>query len=265
MAEKTYPLILVIDDDELLLRLLEASLAGQGFAVRTAANGEEGLELAATIKPDLIVLDIQMPDISGFTVISRLRSSPNLLFTPVIFCSSRSDAKSRLHGFSLGADDYLTKPFHLDELGFRVKRALGRRTETEPQLRDQIHSPASSKLALQGDLGQVGLSSVLLLIEMESKSGVLRVSSDKGMAHVTVNKGRIFSAECQPAENGNGNLASHDIEAAYEVLSWSSGSFKFIMGDVGEDDNVQIPTTFVVMEAARRCDEFERTDSAGSD
>jgi two-component system, OmpR family, response regulator len=116
--------LLVVDDEETILELLSASLRFAGFEVMTAASGAEALRAAAASRPDLVLLDVMMPDGDGFEVVRRMRSSgPDV---PVIFLSARDGVRERVAGLALGADDYVTKPFSLDEVLERIRAVLRR-------------------------------------------------------------------------------------------------------------------------------------------
>jgi two-component system OmpR family response regulator len=116
--------LLVVDDEETILELLSGSLRFAGFEVMTAANGTEALRAAAASQPDLVLLDVMMPEGDGFEVVRRMRSSgPGV---PVIFLSARDGVRDRVAGLALGADDYVTKPFSLDEVLERIRAVLRR-------------------------------------------------------------------------------------------------------------------------------------------
>jgi two-component system OmpR family response regulator len=101
--------LLVVDDEQTILELLAGSLRFAGFEVLTAGSGAEALRAAAASRPDLVLLDVMMPDGDGFEVVRRLRSSgPDV---PVIFLTARDGVRERVAGLALGADDYVTKPF----------------------------------------------------------------------------------------------------------------------------------------------------------
>jgi DNA-binding response OmpR family regulator len=246
------PLILVVDDDKVLLKMVKPSLKKHGYDVATATTGKKGFEAADKLIPDLIVLDVKLPDITGYDVMSRIRSSPLLLFTPVIFCSSLADPAHRLHGFSLGADDYLTKPFQLEELPIRIARSLGRRAEIEPQLGDRSTSASS---ILSGSIADIGLSSVFLLLDSEGKTGILKATSEthSGSADFVFGNGSVLTAtRLFP----NGQIVKNQ-EAIYDVLTWSDGTFEFTPGDIDAENEIQQQTAYLLMEAARRLDELQ--------
>ena len=123
MAE-TKPLILVIEDEQDMLLGLQHNLEFEGYRTVTAENGRDGLEKALTGTADLVVLDVMLPELNGFEVLRELRERK--VQTPVILLTSKSLENDKLIGFSLGADDYVTKPFSIQELLARVRAVLQR-------------------------------------------------------------------------------------------------------------------------------------------
>jgi two-component system, OmpR family, response regulator MprA len=117
--------LLVIDDDEQLLTALRRALAYEGYDVAVAPSGEEGLRLARDAPPDLVVLDVRLPGIDGLEVCRRLRAGDDV---PVLMLTARDEVADRVAGLDAGADDYLVKPFAVDELLARVRALLRRRT-----------------------------------------------------------------------------------------------------------------------------------------
>jgi len=116
--------VLVVEDDEALMLGLEENLKYAGYEVLTARDGETGLETATSHKPDLILLDVMLPGISGYEVCRTLRDEG--LTMPVIMLTARKDEFDKVYGFDVGADDYVTKPFGIRELLARVNAALRR-------------------------------------------------------------------------------------------------------------------------------------------
>jgi two-component system, OmpR family, response regulator len=120
--------LLVVEDDPNILELLSASLRFAGFGVATAISGTAAVAAAREERPDLIVLDVMLPDLDGFEVIRKLRDSGTR--TPVVFLTARDTTDDKIRGLTLGGDDYVTKPFSLEELTARI-RAVLRRTSGE--------------------------------------------------------------------------------------------------------------------------------------
>lgn len=124
--------ILVVDDDKAINELIKVNLELQGYEVIQAYDGTEGFALAKQEEPSLIVLDVMMPEVDGFTVAQRIRQCPEIADTPIIMLTALSELNDKVNGFNLGVDDYLTKPFEPDELVVRV-RALLKRTNQIPK------------------------------------------------------------------------------------------------------------------------------------
>ncbi len=125
-SEKTRYKILAVDDEQRMVRFIQLNLEQDGFQVITAYNGKEALEQVRTQLPDLVLLDIMMPDINGFEVLKKIREVNNV---PVIMLTAKGEEDDRIQGLELGADDYITKPFSPRELVSRI-RAVLRRTKT---------------------------------------------------------------------------------------------------------------------------------------
>lgn len=122
--------ILVIEDDDIVARTIERSLRGDEFHVELASSGVEGLKTARRNRPDLVILDIIMPGMDGYAVCREIRADPVLAPTPVLFLTAKIKDEDKITGFNAGADDYLCKPFNIDELVLRV-RAILRRTRRQ--------------------------------------------------------------------------------------------------------------------------------------
>jgi two-component system, OmpR family, KDP operon response regulator KdpE len=117
--------ILVVDDDIQLLRALRINFTARGYDIRTAGDGKTALRTAADHPPDVVVLDLGLPDLDGTDVITELRTFTTV---PIIVLSARTDSTDKVHALDRGADDYVTKPFRVEELMARVRAALRRAT-----------------------------------------------------------------------------------------------------------------------------------------
>ncbi|GAC42736.1 response regulator transcription factor [Paenibacillus popilliae] len=121
--------IMVVDDDEKITSMLRRGLVFEGYEVRTAVNGSEGLREMMIREPDLLILDVMMPEVDGWEVCRRLREVGSSV--PVLMLTAKDEVQDRVHGLDIGADDYLVKPFALEELLARVRALLRRRAEGE--------------------------------------------------------------------------------------------------------------------------------------
>jgi len=121
--------LLLVDDEDNLRSMLEAALRHSGFDVHPVANGRDAIAAVPVVQPDLIVLDVMLPDLDGFDVCKRLRTAGDR--TPVLFLTARDATEDKVRGLTLGGDDYLVKPFSLEELVARITAVL-RRTGLDP-------------------------------------------------------------------------------------------------------------------------------------
>ena len=146
------PTILVVDDEKNIVQLARLYLTNEGYRVETAFDGKQALERARAVRPDLVVLDIMMPEMDGLTVCRELRKTSNV---PVIILTARGEDIDRIVGLEIGADDYMAKPFNPRELVARVKAVL-RRAQGEREMPEVIEvdglriDAASREVTLDG-------------------------------------------------------------------------------------------------------------------
>jgi len=145
--------VLVVDDDEMTLRIVQAALTKAGFEVVSGHNGREAFQRISEHKPDLLILDVLMPDINGFEICTRLRQNPETAKMPIMMLTALDTVEEKVKGFQAGADDYLPKPFSPDELVMRV-RVLFRRYEPTAQVETQAETgKVISVYSLRGGVG----------------------------------------------------------------------------------------------------------------
>jgi DNA-binding response OmpR family regulator len=126
--------LLFIEDDEAIRTALQLVLEDEGYEVAVAGDGETGIKMFGTIEPDLVLLDLRLPDISGFEVCRAIRRTS---ITPVIMVTAQTDTTDLVNGFDAGADDYVTKPVVPKELAARIRAALRRTQTSEPSLSNE--------------------------------------------------------------------------------------------------------------------------------
>ncbi len=129
--------ILIIDDDQNISGMIRRGLTYEGFDARVAGSGKEGMQIMTETPPDLVILDVMMPDIDGLEVCSRIRKEGN---TPILMVTARDTVADRVKGLEIGADDYLVKPFAFEELIARVKALLRRSGVEKPEEEKLIFS-----------------------------------------------------------------------------------------------------------------------------
>jgi two-component system OmpR family response regulator len=170
--------ILVVDDEDNLRTMLVAALKFEGYDVAAAPNGRDGLRSVKESKPDLIVLDVMMPELDGFGMLKRLRETGDR--TPVVFLTAKDTSADAVEGLGLGADDYLSKPFSLEELVARVE-AVMRRVDSSPN--------ASAVMTL----ADLTIDDVAHRVTRGSVEIHLSPTEYKLVAFLLSNKGRVMS------------------------------------------------------------------------
>lgn len=169
--------ILIIDDDLDTLRLVGLMLQRQGYQISAATNGQQGLDKAFEEDPDLILLDIMMPDMDGYEVTRRLRRNPSTMQTPILMFTAKTQLEDKVIGFEVGANDYLTKPTHPTELQARVKTLLSRANDGREAIgttRDESQGYVIGVLGARGGLGTTTLAvNLAASLHARTKSDVI--------------------------------------------------------------------------------------------
>ena len=157
MQETPLPaLVLIVDDNPVNLEVLSSTLLSAGLEVAIARDGEEAIELAGQAEPELILLDALMPGLDGFETCSRIKANPATRSIPVIFMTALTEAQFRIRGFSVGAVDYVTKPFERTELLARVETqiSLRRATRAVEEQNRRLSEEIRERVAAQGALAE---------------------------------------------------------------------------------------------------------------
>jgi CheY-like chemotaxis protein len=179
--------ILIVDDDVDTLRLVGLMLQRQGYQIIAASGGQQALSMAQSEKPDLIILDVMMPDLDGYEVARRLRAKVDTAATPIIMFTAKSQVEDKLAGFEVGVDDYLTKPTQPRELFAHVKAVLAR------------GSKGSQPAAVQGEKGVV-----IGILAAKGGLGTSTMAINLGVTLRTQLKKEILVAELRPGEGSLG-------------------------------------------------------------
>ncbi len=175
----TDPLILAVDDEAGILRLMKLELSAQGFRVITAASGDDAFRLAEEQRPDAILLDVMMPDVTGLEVMRRIREHSNV---PILLVTARDKDADKVRGLEMGADDYIVKPFSPDELGARVRavlrRALGGDTERVVRAGDVEIDLMRRLVTRDGESVSVTRTEWLLLQHLAANAGKVMLNTE---------------------------------------------------------------------------------------
>jgi len=172
----TEPLVLAVDDEAGILRLIKLELTTQGFRVVTASGGDEALRMAEEQRPDIALLDIVMPEMTGLEVMRRLRERSSI---PVILLTAKGSESDKVRGLELGADDYLAKPFSPDELSARVRAVLRR----------SVGSSAAENIV---HVGSVEVDLNRRLVKRSGKIVTLTRTEWMLLQHLAANVGKIM-------------------------------------------------------------------------
>ena len=235
MTEK----ILIIDDDVDTLRLVGLMLQRQGYQISAATNGEQGLSKALEEKPDIILLDVMMPDLDGYEVTRRLRKNPTTQSTPILMFTAKTQLDDKVTGFEVGVDDYLTKPTHPAELQAHVKALLGRtgmkRVEEFATARHEHHGHVIGILSVRGGLG---VSSVATNVAASLFS---RTQSDVILTELVPGQGTIGMDLGVPSQKGlneilSGSPAEITREKVQSALVSHGSGLKLLMASENPRD-----------------------------
>jgi two-component system OmpR family response regulator len=254
--------VLVIEDDEWASQLLAAAIREAGYDVTVCHSASEGLEQAFATLPDCIVCDADLPDEHGHWVVRSVRMhASHVSVTPFLILTATDDEASRLEGFQVGADVFMTKPFRVDEVvaqvGALVHMAsrLRRRRDTllslPPESERAPDSPAAR--AIEGDLGQISIATVLTVLEMERRTGTFEVVSKKRKAALELAGGCVIGASI-------GGARVPPVVALRTMLGWSVGRFAFVHAVASEErapSSGQLTIGNFLLEAARLEDESQ--------
>jgi pilus assembly protein CpaE len=235
MAEK----ILIVDDDVDTLRLVGLMLQRQGYDIVAASNGTQGLTKALEERPNLILLDVMMPDMDGYEVTRRLRKNPATATIPILMFTAKTQLDDKVTGFEVGADDYLTKPTHPTELQAHVKALLARNSQKEASgvvtASHEHHGYVIGVLSARGGLGVSSLASNL------AAGLYTRSQADVILAELTPGQGTLGMDLGAPNQKGlteilQGSVAEITREKVQSALvSHSSGVKLFLASENPRD------------------------------
>ncbi len=176
--------ILIVDDDRDVAQTIKLALQRRGFGAQAAYSGLEAIRMLAHYHPSLIILDVSMPGIDGFEVCRRIRNTPKIADLPVIFLTARGQDQDRIDGFRAGADDYLSKPFNLEELLLRVNAVL-RRFQSSPDT-----TPADTLR-----VGNLELNVKTFSVAVAGRTVLLTPTEFDLLYHLMAHAGQVFSSE----------------------------------------------------------------------
>lgn len=237
--------ILIVDDDPLICELVSKAISAVDVEVTLTTSGRQALTFLKKQRFEMAILDIRMPEMDGLQLIRRIRTEGQTAFMPVMFLTGQGSKEDKLRGFHLGADDFMEKPFSLEELKLRVMRILKRTTPDASFMGQTV----PIRIGFQGSLTDFGLASLLTLFSMENKSGHLHLSLNGACITFYLRGGQVVRAK----QRDKSKASSYDC--VYTALSWQGGSFHFVKEEVSESDELQLTTSQLLLDIAREMDE----------
>lgn len=213
--------ILVVDDEFESVKLVGLMLQRQGYEVAAAQSGAQALTKALTEDPDLIILDVMMPDMDGYEVCRRLRANPATADLPIIMFTAKTQVDEKVAGFQAGADDYLTKPIHPDELTSRVEAVLLRSTRRRDDEQAPVRARIIGFLGSKGGVGSTTLAvNVAVALSQGSAKKILLADMRSGLSTISMQLGlRRHGGLAQLLELPVGSIDRRAVEAQLDEHS----------------------------------------------
>ena len=212
--------VLVITGED--VEALVEFLCAQGYEVLRSGGARDGFAMACKSTPDCIICDVVLPDIDGFWVARRVRTEPTSVATvPFLFLTTQEEREAMVQGLHVGADVYLCKPFSNEELAAQVEALIEMARRLRARRDSYVDGPSSVGAAFKGDLAQMSLATVLMMIEMERRRGVLKVVTTGGAAAL------LGIAETGFVSSQLAGVERPVVEVLRAVLKWKVGRFWF--------------------------------------
>jgi uncharacterized protein (TIGR02266 family) len=232
--------ILLVEDEGLVQRKIGSLFMRRGLRIALAGTGAEALTKCLKDPPDLILSDIRMPAMDGWTFLRLVKSRLSLSSVPFVFLASALSPHERQKAYELGADDFISKSTPPDEILARVERTL-LKYQDNPEV-------MSARRVLHGDLDFVTLPTLLQMLMVEEKTGILRISHQQCQADVCLREGKPMSCALKPFD-----LTGRD--ALFELLDWDTGRFEFAADEYDGPDEIQMNVLQLLIEHSRIVDE----------
>jgi len=233
------PFILIVEDDDHTLELIATVLETNGYEIETQQSGRAALASIKKKTPDLIISDIMMPEMNGLELIKTLKLDPVKSQIPFLFLSAKISVHDRVKGLDLGADDYICKPFMMEELLARVKSRL--------RINNELQIARRSEGELSGDLSIFPVIDLIQILKLEKKTGEIRVMDKTLKAEIRINSGEIVDVSY-------GDYSG--LKAFRSIIAIQKGRFSFLSSETMFEEKIKLNTQELIVESARQLDEF---------
>ena len=201
----------MVDDSVTIRELVKDAFEKRGFRVLTAGDGQKALEITLKEQPDIIISDIAMPGMDGWDFCNQVRKNPYTSFIPFVFLSKKSEAPDRIRGLQMGADDYLTKPFDMEELLTRVELIFNRIVKAQ-------EAAYSRDKGLSGSTKEMSLADLLQLFHTTRKTGILKIRKSAGMeGYIAFMEGNVIGASLG---------TFRPLKSIHRMLRWEDAKFE---------------------------------------
>ncbi len=238
--------LLIVDDSRLIVQIVTDYFVSMDYQVFQAMDAQEAMRRLEAHRPHVIVSDILMPGIDGWELFDQVRSDPRFAEIPFVFLTTQRELPQKLRGFHAGADDYVTKPFDVEELYARVERILEGRRRLENARRGE-------GAALAGNISHLPLPDLLQILALNGNSGAVylrREAEEEEEGVIYFEEGKVVHAWAGPVAG---------TKALYRMLTWEDAAFRVIPGDAGgRKHTVDQPISSVMMDGMVWVDEWNR-------
>ena len=210
-SERSPRRLLAVDDNRIILEVIEDHFVAMGWEVWRAEDGARGLQVLERGVPDAVVADILMPVLDGWGFYSAVRARPATREIPFVFLTIESDLPQRLRGLRLGADDYVVKPFDVEDLYLRIENLLARRRPQSVTHEDSV--------LLSGSVKHFALSDLLQILALNGKDGIVEIVEGSRQGRIEFDAGQLVHAVSE---------TSVGVKALHRMLGWAGATFRVL-------------------------------------
>jgi DNA-binding response OmpR family regulator len=242
-------IVLVVEEDARFRDDLARLLTHAGHSAKVSRSSLEAVDLLPHLQPALTVINADMTGMSGWDLVRKIRGSKTLGDVPILFLLASTDPDARLKAMRLGVDDVMSMDLGPEEVAARVERCLGRIM----QERDASSASRALRSGFAGDLSVLNAPGLLSMMASERKTGSVMLQNGDQRGVLLLREGRVVHARIS-------STGETGPDAAITLLSWRDGQFFFTWEPISVEDLIGVPTTHLILEAARLVDEQRRQD-----